>query len=349
MSARDRIAVVGASGYTGAELLRLLLVHPRVEITLVCAHKEAGRRASHVHPSLRGLLDTELVAFDIDRVRASADIVLCALPHGASAGIVGQIVDAGLRVLDLSADFRLTDIAVYQAWYGEHPRSDLIARAVYGCPELHRDAIRDARLVAVPGCYPTASMLALAPLVARGLVELDGIIIDAKSGVTGAGRSPTQATHFPETAEGIRAYKLGGVHRHTPEIEQELSRLAGRATKVTFSPHLVPMSRGMLVTAYATVRDGATVERCVEAARSFFDGSPSVAVLDPGEHADTLWVRGSNRAHIGYFVDSRTGRVIAQSAIDNLVKGASGQAIQCLNLMLGIDESTAIGGAAVYP
>ncbi|MCC7536606.1 MAG: N-acetyl-gamma-glutamyl-phosphate reductase [Deltaproteobacteria bacterium] len=344
-----RVAVVGASGYTGAELLRILLGHPSVEVALVCAHKEAGKRVSQVHPSLRGICDAELVPFELARVRDAADIVFCALPHGASAGIVGQLADAGLRVLDLSADFRLRDVSVYRHWYGEHPRADLLAHAVYGCPELHRDAIREAALVAVPGCYPTASVLALAPLLARDLVDSRGLVVDAKSGVTGAGRAPTQGTHFPETAEGIRAYKLGGQHRHTSEIEQELSLVAGHDVRITFSPHLVPMSRGILVTAYASSRDGTTVDRCREAASAMYASSPSVAVLEAGEHADTLWVRGSNRAHVGYFVDSRTGRVIAQSAIDNLVKGASGQAVQCLNVMLGLDERTGLSGAAVYP
>ncbi len=344
-----RAAVVGASGYAGAEVVRLLLGHPRVEVTTLCAQRHAGEPLARVLPSLAGLWQGTIEAFDADAVAAAADLVFCALPHGVSAPVVASLRERGLLVVDLSADFRLRDLGVYAAWYGEHGAPGLIDEAVYGLVELERAALRDASLIAVPGCYPTATILALAPLLDAGLVEVEGIVVDAKSGVSGAGRSPSPGTHLPETAEGIRAYKAAGAHRHTPEIEQALSRVAGQEVRITFTPHLVPMTRGLLATCYAMAANGATAEACTEAARAFYDGSPSVAVLDPNSHPDTLWVRGSNRAHLAYACDERTGRVLAMSAIDNLIKGAAGQAVQCMNVRFGFPEGDGLGAPAVWP
>ncbi|MBI2894907.1 MAG: N-acetyl-gamma-glutamyl-phosphate reductase [Deltaproteobacteria bacterium] len=348
-----RVAIVGATGYTGAELLRLLLSHPEVEVTHLAAHGRAGMRLSEALPSLSGLLDLPLEPFDAARVAEAADVAFCGLPHGASAPAVSALLEAGLKVLDLSADFRLRDPAVYEAWYGAHPHTELCARSVYGLPELHREAIAAARLIAVPGCYPTSAILCLAPLLANRLIEPKSIVIDSKSGVSGAGRTPSPTTHLPETAEGIRAYKVAGTHRHTPEIEQELSSVAGEPITVTFTPHLAPMTRGILTTAYATPRaealGGLADGACQDLARSFFSGSPSVRVLDPGRLPDTLFVRGSNFAHLAYAVDRRASRILAFAAIDNLVKGAAGQAVQCLNLMFGLPEGTGLGGAPMFP
>ncbi|MBC7171848.1 MAG: N-acetyl-gamma-glutamyl-phosphate reductase, partial [Polyangiaceae bacterium] len=254
----------------------------------------------------------------------------------------------GVRVLDLSADFRLYDLEVHSEWYGEQQAPSLMSEAVYGVVELLREELRGANLVAVPGCYPTAANLALAPLVREKLVSPDGIIVDSKSGVSGAGRAPSEKSHLPETAEGIRAYKVAS-HRHTPEIEQELARVAGRPVTVLFTPHLVPMTRGILSTAYAMATPGTDAVRCTEVARSFYEGSPSVVVLEPGMSPDTLWVRGSNRLHISYTHDPRTGRIVALSAMDNLVKGASGQAVQCMNVAFGFDEGLGISHAPMWP
>lgn len=343
------VAVVGATGYTGAELLRLALAHPGIELVAICGQSKAGQKIADVLPSFVGVLDGTVEAFDPDAVAERARAAFCALPHGASAGVVSQLRDRGLAVFDLSADFRLSDPEVYRTWYGEHLAPARFGQGVYGLPELHREALRAADLVAVPGCYPTASILAIAPLLEAGLVQAEGLIIDAKSGVSGAGRSPSPATHLPEAAEGIRAYKVAS-HRHTPEIEQELGRLVGAPLTVTFTPHLVPMTRGILATAYATVaRSDVTAEACTEAARALYRGSPSVVVLDAGSRPDTLWVRGSNRVHLAYVHDARAGRIVAMAAIDNLVKGASGQALQCWNLRFGFDEAEGLRATAGWP
>jgi N-acetyl-gamma-glutamyl-phosphate reductase len=343
-----RVAIVGATGYTGAELLRILLSHPSVEVTSIVGQSKAGRPVAEVLPSLAGIVSGVVDAFDADRVAAGADAAFCALPHGASAGIVAQLHARGVRVFDLSADFRIGDLDTYTRWYGEHHAPELFGKAVYGLVELHRAELRGATLVAVPGCYPTAANLALAPLVNAKLVSTEGVIIDAKSGVSGAGRAPGERTHFSETSEGIRAYKLLS-HRHTPEIEQELSRLADRPVQVIFTPHLVPMTRGILSTAYAVAAPGVDAVRCTEAARALYEGSPSVVVLDPGASPDTLWIRGSNRVHLSYTFDPRTGRVIALSTIDNLVKGASGQAVQCLNVAFDRPEGEGLLFAPQWP
>ncbi|MCB9604418.1 MAG: N-acetyl-gamma-glutamyl-phosphate reductase [Sandaracinus sp.] len=349
MTSRPRAAIVGATGYTGAELARLLIAHPYFELGPLVGHSKAGQPIEDVLPSLAGLVPGDVAPFDADTIADAAELAFCALPHGASAPTVAALRERGLPVFDLSADFRLTDADVYHEWYGEHGAPALFGSAVYGLVELHREALRTADLVAVPGCYPTASTLALAPLLASGLIETTGLVIDAKSGVSGAGRSPTASTHLPETAEGFRAYKVAGTHRHTPEIEQELGRVAGTSIRLTFTPHLVPMTRGILATGYAMAKGDVTVEQCRQAALALYEGSASVHVLSAGKSPDTLWVRGSNRAHVAYHVDRRTGRVLAQAAIDNLVKGAAGQAVQCANLRFGFEESAGLAVPATWP
>ena len=349
MEQKIKIAIVGATGYTGAELLRLLREHPRAEIVSVIGHGKAGLPLASVIPTHAALAPVRVEAFDIDNLTGRVQAAFCGLPHGASAPIVRQLRERGIVVLDLSADFRLRDLAVYREWYGEHHAPDLLAQATYGLCELEREQIRSADLIAVPGCYPTTSALALAPLVQHRLVDLDTLIVDAKSGVSGAGRSPAEAYHFPQTSEGIRAYKVGGLHRHTPEIEQTLSQLAGEPVRITFTPNLVPITRGILAVAYGKLRDDISRERITELARAMYEGSPSVTVLDPGSDPDTLWVRGSNRCFISYTVDKRTNRVVAQSVTDNLVKGASGQAIQCFNLRFGFAEGLGISQLGLFP
>ncbi len=344
-----RAIVVGGTGYTGAELVRLALGHPSIELVSIVGNTTAGQSVADVLPSLRGVFDGAVEAFDPVDVASRADVAFCALPHAASAEAVGALRERGLVVIDLSADFRFSDRSVYEAWYGEHPVPDRLAEAVYGLVELHREELRTADLIAVPGCYPTASTLALAPLVREGLVRLEGMVIDAKSGASGAGRGVSKATHFSEASEGVRAYKAGA-HRHGPEVEQELSRLAGSAVRIAFVPHLLPMTRGILATCYAQPADASVdATRCTEAARSLYEGSPSVQVLAEGQHPDTLWVKGSNRAHVAYTQDRQSGTIIAMSTIDNLVKGASGQAIQCLNVRFGFDEAAGLEAPALWP
>ncbi len=349
-----RVGIVGAAGYTGAELVRLAHRHPRLLITFVAARERAGKLLGEALPSTAGVPgvgDLVLETFEPERapeVASRCDVVFTALPHAASARAGKALLDAGCQVIDLSADYRLRDAGTYAAWYGEHPHPELCADAVYGLPELHRAELEGARLIAAPGCYPTCSILALAPLLSAGLVEPSGIVIDAKSGVSGAGRSPGASTHYPETAEGIRPYKIAGTHRHTPEIEQELARAAGSEVRVVFTPHLVPMTRGLLATAYARARAGTTADACREAARAAYrDGL--VTVLDGDRLPDTLHVRGSARAHVAYALDARTGLVVAIGAIDNLARGASAQAVQALNVSRGLPDALGLPEIALFP
>jgi N-acetyl-gamma-glutamyl-phosphate reductase len=344
-----RAVIVGGTGYTGAELLRLALGHPAIELVAVVGNTTANKPIAEVLPSMRGIFDGVVEAFDVDSIAARAEVAFCALPHAASAEAVSALRNRGLTVFDLSADFRFDDRATYEALYGAHPVPELLREAVYGLVELQREAISTADLVAVPGCYPTASILALAPLLETGLIQAQGIVIDAKSGVSGAGRALSSGTHYPEAAEGVRAYK-SGVHRHGPEIEQALSRTAGTSVRVTFVPHLVPMTRGILATCYAEPTGSeSTPDAFTQAARDRYEGSPSVLVLEPGEHPDTLWVRGSNRVHLSYTMDPRSGKAIAFSAIDNLVKGAAGQALQCMNVRFGLVEGMGLSAPAEWP
>ena len=289
-----------------------------------------------------------------EQLEGNVDVVLSALPHAAAAAALEPYIRAGTPVIDCSADFRLHDPETYARWYGEHPAADLLAQAIYGLPELHRDAIRESRLVAVPGCYPTAAILALAPLVAEGLVE-DEIVVDAKSGVSGAGRALKQSSHFAEVDGNLSAYGLDG-HRHQPEIAQELGALQGNggSPRVTFVPHLIPMTRGILATGYATARAGALpAEReraraeLAERYKSFYDGHPFVHVAPSGP--STKHTLGSNACLVYPNVDAVTGQVVAIAALDNLVKGAAGAAVQCLNLMCGFDEGAGLSVAGVYP
>jgi N-acetyl-gamma-glutamyl-phosphate reductase len=344
------VAVVGASGYTGAELCRLLLGHPEVELTGVYAQRAAGTALAEVLPSLAGVTDLEVEELDFDRLAAAARVAFTGLPHGASARAVGELVDRGVAVIDLSADFRLRDAALYAQWYGEHPRPDLLERAVTGLPELSRDGLAGASLIACPGCYVTASVLALGPLLRAGLIVRRGLIIDAKSGASGAGRAPGAGTHLPEVGEGIRAYKVAGDHRHTPEIEDLLGRAAGEPVSLTFTPHLIPISRGILACGYARATDRDKGEDAYrDALAEAYRDEPFVVALPPGRLPDTSHVRGSNRAHVAVRRDPRTGDILALAALDNLVKGAAGQAVQCLNQMMGWPETTGLEAAPLFP
>ena len=354
MSETLRAGIVGAAGYTGAELLRLITDHPKLDLCWVAARDNAGKQLADVLPHTRGVAgigDMTLESFDpaqAGKLKSRIDVAFSALPHGASANICDSLLKAGIRVLDLSADFRLKDLGTYEAWYNKHPVPGRISEAVYGQPELHRDELAGARLIAVPGCYPTSAILPLSPLLEEKLVESDGIIIDSKSGVSGAGKSPKRGSHYPETAEGLRPYGVAGTHRHTPEIEQELSRAAGTAVEVIFTPQLLPMTRGILTIAYAKALPGVTAEQCRQAASKRYPGA-LITVLQDEQLPDTLWVRGSARAQIAYAMDPRSQTVISMCVIDNLARGASAQAIQALIGSMGWAEELGLPTLAMFP
>ncbi len=340
-----RAAVVGATGYAGVELVRLLRAHPRVDLVTV-ASREPGRPLADSYPHL---LPAGPLVLEEWEAAARADVAFLALPHGVAGGLAGFFLERGCLVIDLGADFRLT-AEVYARWYGaEHPAPDVLRQAVYGLPELFRDRIRDARLVANPGCYPTAAALALAPFLAEGVVEPRGIVVDAKSGVSGAGRSPSLKVHFGEVNENLRPYSLAGVHRHTPEIEQVLGRVAGAEVRVSFNPHLVPMTRGILCTAYAPLARPVSGREAAAILRDFYGGEPWVHVLPEGGWPETKMCLGSNNCFLAAAVDERAGLLVVASALDNLVKGAAGQAVQNMNLLLGWEETVGLPALALYP
>ena len=340
-----RVGVLGASGYTGGELLRLLAAHDGFSVGLLTAERRAGQSVSAVFPHLGGADFPDLVKIE-DAAWEGLDAVFCCLPHGTTQEVVAAL-PKHLKVVDLSADFRLANPEVYAEWYGRaHGAVALQSEAVYGLTELARDAVRSARLVANPGCYPTASQLPLSPLLSEGLIESEDIIIDAKSGVSGAGREAKQGSLFAEVGEGVHAYGVAH-HRHAPEIEQGLSAAAGRDVRVNFTPHLMPMNRGILTTIYVRSRTGADALRDALAQR--YADEPFVRVLATGAAPATRHVRGSNHCLIGVFDDRIEGRAILISAIDNLVKGASGQAIQNMNLMHALPETTGLEQAPLFP
>lgn len=331
-----KAGIIGATGYTGIELVRLLVGHPDVEIALLTSRSYAGQPFSKVFPSFSGIVDLELSGNDHIHSRVEdIDVLFLALPHGLSAKMLQEISYRSRVVIDLGADFRLKNKLDYEVWYDlKHPFPKALKEAVYGLPERHRAQIKKAKLIANPGCYATASELALLPLASAGLLQ--GPIVDAKSGVSGAGRSVNLDTLYNEVNENLKAYKVAG-HRHTPEIEQELSEAAGQPIKITFTPHLIPMQRGILVTAYCPVPDGHNLDSVMALYKDFYEKEPFVRVLDI-ESAQTRFVRGSNYCDIALKEDTRTGRLIVTSALDNLIKGAAGQAIQNMNLACNLDE-----------
>lgn len=344
-----RVGIIGATGYTGGELLRFLLNHDQVEITMVTSKTYAGIPLQEAYPSLRGCIDLTCLSLDVEKIAPMADHFFLGLPHKMAMETAIPLVDQGKKVIDLSADFRLQDPATYERWYGiPHLSLSHLRKAVYGLPELHRKEIRGASLIGNPGCYPTGAILGLAPLLKNGLIQEDSIIIDSKSGSSGAGRRLDLSIHFAECNEGLRAYAVS-VHRHTPEIEQELSRLAGKAITVSFTPHLVPMTRGILTTTYAIPHRPLPDQDALSLYREFYRESPFVRVLPEKRLPDTKHVYGSNFCDIGLRFDPRTGRLIILSAIDNLVKGASGQAIQCMNIQCGFEERKGLWQAGLFP
>jgi N-acetyl-gamma-glutamyl-phosphate reductase len=348
-----RVAVAGASGYMGAELLRLLLAHPRVAVTAVTSERLAGERLDAVYPHLRALTDLAFSELDPDRLATQAEVIFLALPHLESQKAVPVLRRQGGRVIDLSADYRLRDPADYVTWYkSRHSDPTGLAEAVYGLPELHRKEIAHASLVASPGCYPVGAILAVAPLLRYGLARLETIVVDGKSGVTGAGaqgRKVDPMYLYAEANENVQAYGVAG-HRHTPEIEQELSALAGQPVRVAFTPHLLPLNRGLLTTASVGLTRPASTPELAALYREFYAGEPFVRVsADGGGYPATRRVVGSNYCDVAVVADPRVGRAVCLSAIDNLGKGGSANGIQCLNIMHGWDERAGLAAPPVYP
>ena len=352
-----RVGIIGASGYTGSELARMLATHPHAELTVATASGERiGQRMSDLFPSLRGVCDLELEELDFDRFAAKCDIAVLAMGHGKALDLAAPLLERGLRVIDLGADFRLRDAAQYKEWYHlDHSAPRELAQAVYGLVEWNRDQIRDARLVANPGCYPTSAILALAPFIAADAIKAHSIIVDSASGVSGAGRASFGVgTHFPEHFGDFRAYNVAS-HRHTPEIEQGLVDAAPDPTDsdqkalVTFTAHLLPVARGILSTCYAAPMGELSAEQAHSILSQRYQSEKFVRVLPLGQWPSIKAVNGSNFCDIACAVDKRTGRLIVVSALDNLIKGASGQVVQNLNVMCGFSEDAGLQSAAIFP
>ena len=343
-----KVSIIGASGYAGEELIRLLHGHPHAEIVHLTSERHTGEKISKLYPHLTYIYDNILDSMeDVRRIAEDSDVLFIALPHGHAMKLVKAIAGLPVHIIDLGADYRFADTSVYETWY-HVPHTDPEAERVYGLAELYRDAIRGAHLIGNAGCYTTASILALTPLVQEHLVQMDSILVDAVSGVSGAGRTPKESTHFPEFYDSFTAY--GAVsHRHTPEIEQALSEQAGEPVTINFTPHLAPIARGILATCYARLADGVTEEDVDAAFAAQYADEFFIRLLGRGAYPSTKYVRGTNYCDIAWHIDPRTHRVIVFSAIDNLVKGAAGQAIQNMNIALGLDERTGLDLVPMYP
>jgi N-acetyl-gamma-glutamyl-phosphate reductase len=344
------VGIIGASGYGGVQLVRLLLEHPLVELVYLGGDSSAGKAFSDIYPHFSDLVDLVVEKVDVDLIASRCKVVFLGLPNGLACDIAPKLIEKGCKVLDLSADYRFFNLETYTTWYKKQ-RSDLelASTAVYGLPELYRQKIQNSSLIGCPGCYCTASLLALAPLLKQGLILPETAIIDAKSGTSGGGRQAKVNLLLAEADSSLAAYSVAA-HRHTPEIEQICSELAGQEVKVQFTPHLIPMVRGILATVYATLRDpGLVRDDLITIYNAFYRSSPFVKVLSNGIYPQTKWACGTNLCYIGIEVDPRTDRVIVMSAIDNLIKGQSGQAVQCLNIMMGWEETLGLPQLTFYP
>lgn len=342
-----RISICGATGYTGEELLRILASHPEAEIVHITSENQTGADISDIYPHFGRIWRQTLTSMEnIEAIAKDSDVVFLALPHGHAINAVKTIVAHGAKAIDLGADYRFADTAVYEKWYKvAHTHKD--SKAVYGLTELYRDKVKQADIIANPGCYTTASILALTPLIKNKLVTTDSIIIDAKSGISGAGRGLGLTYHYAEAAENLKAYNIGG-HRHTPEIEQALSEFAGSDLVINFTPHLIPMTRGILATCYANLKPGISAEQVDAAFTSQYGEEYFIRLLGRGGCPATKHTRGSNFCDIGWHVDERTGRVIVVSVLDNLVKGAAGQAVQNMNVLFGVEETMGLTQVPLY-
>ncbi len=345
---KTKVGIIGATGYTGLELLRFLIHHPEIEIAALTSQKYAGVEIDKVFPALMNQLQIKCEELSPERISERTDFIFTAVPHKTAMETVPLFYRLGKKVVDLSADFRLKDPAVYERWYQKHTAVDLLPESVYGLPELHRDKIRSAKIVGNPGCYPTGALIGLIPLVKKGLISLDGIVVDSKSGVSGAGRDVVLESLFCEVNEGAKAYKIFA-HRHTPEIDQELSQLAQKEIRVTFVPHLIPMDRGILSTLYVRLVRKLKTEELLNAIQDHYRGESFIRVYPKGKLPNTKDVRGSNFCDIGAAVSEPDGRAVVVTAIDNLVKGASGEAVQNMNIMLGYPETMGLEVLPLVP
>lgn len=343
-----KVAIIGASGYTGVELLRILVGHPEVEICCVTSRQHEGQPINRIFPSLTGFCELVCESLDVDVIAKRADLVFTALPHKSAMEVVPGFLAAGCKVIDLSADYRLKDQAVYEQWYQTHSSPELFDEAVYGLPELYVEQLRTARLVANPGCYPTSAILALAPLMEKQLIDPMNLIVDSKSGVSGAGRGVKLGSLFCETNEGFKAYGIAS-HRHTPEIEQELTGLSNGGLRLSFTPHLLPVNRGILSTCYADLLEAKSTAELIDLYQQRYGNESFIRVMPEGQLPNIAYVRGTNFCDIGLVSDQNTGRVIVVSAIDNLVKGAAGQAVQNMNVMCGFHDALGLGIVPTFP
>jgi len=348
-----RIGIIGGSGYVGSELLRLLLMHPQTEVTMVTSRQSVGEYVFNVHPNLRGLTQLKFVPQDLTELQKNCDLIFTATPHGGSVNLVPKLLEAGLKVIDMSADFRLKNPADYDTYYGwTHAHPEMLKEAAYGLPELHREEIKKAKLIACPGCMATTAILGLAPIVKAGLVEKDKIIIDLKVGSSGGGSKPTPSSHHPERFGGVRPYQVVR-HRHTAEVEQELNAISSEPVKISFTPHAVNMVRGILSTIHAFPKQPITTKDLWKALRGMYGTEPFIRLVkyQKGQYQlpDPKITMGTNFCDIGFEIDEHANRLILFSAIDNMCKGASGQGVQCMNLLMGIDETTGLVSTGFHP
>jgi N-acetyl-gamma-glutamyl-phosphate/LysW-gamma-L-alpha-aminoadipyl-6-phosphate reductase len=347
-----RIGIIGGSGYVGGELLRLLLLHPQAEVTMVTSRQSAGEYVFNVHPNLRGLTQLKFVPQDMAELQKNCDLIFTATPHGGSVNLVPKLLEAGLKVIDMSADFRLKNPVDYETYYGwKHAHPEMLKDAVYGLPELHREEIKNAKLVACAGCEATAAILGLAPIVKAGLIDKDKIVVDLKVGSSGGGSKPSLASHHPERFGGVRPYKVVG-HRHIAEVEQELAPL-GEPVKISFTPHAVNMVRGILATIHTFPKQPIVSKDVWKALRGMYGNEPFVRLVKylkgPYQLPDPKITMGTNFCDVGFEIDEHANRLIMFSAVDNMVKGAAGQGVQCLNIVMGIDETTGLKSTGFHP
>jgi len=345
-----KVGIIGASGYTGAELLRLLTNHPEVKISYVTANKYAGQKVSTLYPNFYGICDLTFEKFDLDVAKEKAELFFVALPHGTAMDIVPGLLGENLKVIDLSGDFRFPKKDVYESWYKmSHKHPELLGTAVYGLVEMNREKIKGSNFISNPGCFPTGSTLGIAPLLKEEIIFENDIIVDALTGVSGAGRGTKEGAHYCSCDENVSSYKIGGTHQHIPEMEQEMGKILSKEIKLTFAPHLASFSRGIYSTIYCKLKKNISTEELLKIYDDFYKDDYFVKVLPKGVYPEVKSVAGSNFCQIGLEADKRTGRVIVVSAIDNLVKGASGQAIQNMNLMCGFDEKEGLEAVGLVP
>jgi len=348
-----RIGIIGGSGYVGSELLRLLLLHPQAEVTMVTSRKSVGEYVFNVHPNLRGLTQLKFVPQDMAELQKNCDLIFTATPHGGSVNLVPKLLEVGLKVIDMSADFRLKNPVDYEIYYGwKHAHPEVLKEASYGLPELHREEIKTAKLVACPGCMATSAILGLVPIVKAGFIDKDKIIVDLKVGSSGAGSKPSISSHHPERFSGVRPYKVVG-HRHIAEVEQELNDLTNEPVKISFTPHAVNMVRGILATIYTFLKQPITSKDVWKALRGQYGNEPFIRLVKyqkgPYQLPDPKITMGTNYCDVGFEIDEHANRLLIFSALDNMTKGSSGQGVQCMNILMGIDETTALKSTGFHP